>query len=383
MDQVTPQEEPRQPVRCPSCLQDLYFDDRQLFLPDPRTNELAPWDPSSEPNGMRRQDQMNRAFLKCPNDSDHPHFLPVPYLLFGRPLTIAFVGQSGTGKTHLLAAMMAEIGRGGLDSLGIRCRSVNTNQHHTFLSQAVNELEAGRVLPSTAPADFVEFTDALLVTVNGQTRPVAFFDIAGESLNAPGKITEFLLGVDALIFVVDALRALRLKQLNPAREAARIDQHKAGVADPTFTTVLDRLPREGGLCNVPTAIVLNKSDVLRFEPPIDHWLREDGPLKSAPDPAEVFRESQDVYAFLTYHQATSWLRPFIECRRCTLHFASATGTSPLLPASANGSLGPSTPPTAFAGGVRPRRVLGPLLSVFQMWGLLDAPGLSAPRLREV
>ncbi|WP_261719824.1 ATP-binding protein [Streptomyces sp. FZ201] len=382
MDQDIPQGQPQQPVHCPSCLQELHLDERQLFLSDPETNNMVPWDPGSEPNRMRRQDQLNRAFLKCPNDQPDRHFLPVPYLMFGKPMTIAFVGQSGTGKTHLLAAIMAEIGRGGLDSLGIRCRSVNTSQHHEFLARAVNQLEAGRVLPATRPTDFVEFTDALLITVNGQTRPVAFFDIAGESLHLPGKATEFLLGVDALVFVVDALRALRLKQLSLAREVAGVQPHTAGLADPTFSAVLDRLPRDGGLCDVPTVIVLNKCDVLRFEPPIDQWLREDGRPKSAPDPNEVYRESQDVFAFLTHYQATPWLRPFMECRRCTLHFVSATGMSPAVAPAVNGGSPASGSPTAFVGGIRPRRVLGPLLSVFQMWGLLDTP-VSAPRLREV
>lgn len=377
-----PDEQSRQPVRCPSCLEELYFDERRLYLTDPQTDKPQLWDPATEPNAVRRQDQMNRAFLKCPNESTQAHFLPVPYLVFGPPLTIAFVGQSGTGKTHLLAAMMAEIGRGGLDSLGIRCRSVNTSQHHAFLARAVNELEAGRVLPATSATDFVEFTDALLVTVNGRTRPVAFFDIAGESLQLPGKVTEFLLGVDALIFVVDALRALRLKQLIPARETAGVPQRQAGIADPTFSAVLDRLPRPRDLCEVPTAIVLNKCDVLRFEPPIDHWLREDGRIEGTPDPAQTYRESQDVYAFLTHHQATPWLRPFMECRRCTLHFVSATGMSPAAPPVANGHPVATGTPTAFAGGIRPRRVLGPLLSVFQMCGLLDSPG-PTPRLREV
>ncbi|MEV6194031.1 hypothetical protein AB0M19_16730 [Streptomyces sp. NPDC051920] len=381
MDQVTLGERTADSTRCPSCLQDLRFDGSQLFLPDPRTNELTAWDPASEPNDLRREDQLNRAFLKCPNGSAQPHFLPVPYLLHGKPFTVAFVGQSGTGKTHLLAAMMAEIGRGGLDSLGIRCRSVNSSQHHAFLARAVNELEAGRVLPATTPTEFVEFTDALLVTVNGRTRPVAFFDIAGESLHLPGNVTEFLLGVDALIFVVDALRALRLRQLTLAREAAGIRPQNLGIADPTFTTVLDRLPRREGLCDVPTAIVLNKCDVLRFEPPIDHWLREEARPVSAPDPTLVFEESQDVYAFLAHHQATPWLRPFTECRRCTLHFVSATGMSPAVPHSSGGGAG--SPATAFAGGIRPRRVLGPLLSIFQMWGLLEPTGQPASQLRGV
>ncbi|WP_432097865.1 ATP-binding protein [Streptomyces sp. WAC 04229] len=356
-------------VRCPSCLEELYFDDRRLFLPVLPSNKMEPWDPSTEPNAIRRADQLNRAFLKCPNERVTTHFLPVPYLLHDRPLTVAFVGQSGTGKTHLLAAMMAEIGRGGLDPLGIRCRSVNSSRHHAYLAGSVNELEAGRVLPQTAARDFVEFTDALLVTVDGRTRPVAFFDVAGESLKLDGPATEFLLGVDAVIFVVDALRALRLNHLVLAREIAGVSQIQPGVPDPTFSIVLDRLPRKSELCELPTAIVLNKCDVLRFEPPVDHWLRADVGPPHVPTAEEIYRESRDVYAFLSHHQATPWLKPFAECRRCTLHFVSATGMSPAVLPSAN-----RPGAGAFASAIRPRRVLGPLLSIFQMCGLLPSPG---------
>ncbi|MER5378643.1 hypothetical protein [Streptomyces sp. NPDC002553] len=370
MDDVLAGEQPR-PIRCPSCLEDLYFDARRLFLPEPPTHELRPWDPGEETNEIRRRDLLNQAFLKCPNERPGEHFLPVPYLSHGTPLSIAFVGQSGTGKTHLLAAMMAEIGRGGLDPYGIHCRSVNTVRHQTFLSQAVSQLEAGLVLPSTDPVSFVEFTDALLVTVRGRTRPVAFFDIAGESLTLSGQSTQFLLGVDALIFVVDTMRALRMPQLVPARESAGISHALAGVPDPTFSTVLDRLPRDGDFSDVPCAVVLNKCDVLRFEDPIDQWLRNGPPAGGKTvDPQEAYEESRDVYAFLAQHGASAWLRPAHDCRRCTLHFVSATGMSPT---AVPGRTDPHGPRKAFVGGVRPRRVLGPLLSLFTMCGLLDPP----------
>jgi hypothetical protein len=359
-------------VRCPHCLDELYFDMTQLYEFELPANVPRRWDPMSEPNEVRRQDRLNHAFLKCPNESPQEHFLPVPYISYGQPLTIAFVGQSGAGKSHLLAAMMAEIGRGGLEPFGIRTRSVNADQHRTFVAESVNRLEQGQVLPRTDPESFVEYRDALLMTVNGQTRPVAFFDVAGESLKFTGPATQFLWKVDALIFVVDPMRALRLRRLDLARETAGIAENQVGIPDPTFGTVLDRIERNGGLAEVPTALVVNKCDLLRFEPPVDRWLHESDSLARI-DPTQTYEESRDVYAFLRHQGASAWLRPFNECRRCTLHFVSATGTSATaLPGAPSPPNRQSASRMTFAGGARPRRVLGPLLSVFSMCGLLEA-----------
>lgn len=372
-------EQPDRSLRCPSCLDEIPLDWTQLYLPEPGTNTLVPWNPGSESNPLRQRDMISRAQVKCPNETPRAHFLPAPLFLYDRPLTIAFVGQAGTGKTHLLAAMMTEIGRNGLSDIGMRYRSINIDKHHEFVAETVENITAGWAVPATPTTDFPEFTDALLVTVGGRTRPVMFFDISGESLVDRGPLTEFLLGVDALIFVVDPLRALRLRQLAPVRVQQGIREDLVGVGDRTFSAVIGRQERgPDGLSDLPVAVVLNKCDLLRFEPPVDRWLRRE--VRALPDQDEVYRESRDVFAFLAAGGGDEWLAPVREFRRCTLHFASATGGSPT-PKERPLPDGNRRVQLNFVSGVRPRRVLGPLMSVFSMCGLLDPA--DPPRLKGV
>ncbi|MFE1905567.1 hypothetical protein ACFW96_18175 [Streptomyces gardneri] len=93
---------------------------------------------------------------------------------------------------------------------------------------------------------------------------------------------------------------------------------------------------------------------MRFEPTVDRWLGR--ALPGRYDPAEARGESRDAYAFLAHHASPAWLKPFDDCANCSLHFVAATG------GQARGD--------RFPHGVRPRRVLAPLLSLFAMCGLL-------------
>lgn len=341
---------------CPYCLDAVVFDPRRLHV---RTEgRRSSYEPASFPddsNPVRRDELVRRLFQLCTNSTGiEDHFIPVPYLVAGPPITVAMVGASAAGKTHLLTAMLGEVDHVGLDRYGLSRRAVNGDWHNRFVEDQVNPLRQGRVLAGTPAADgVVDFADALLLSRRGGgTRPVAFFDLAGEDLIRSGPATRFLAGVDAFLFVVDPLPALAMAQLDEERARAGVE---AAGGDLTFGTVLDRIRRsDGDLLEVPVAVVVNKSDLLRFEPPVDRWLRE--PLPAALDPGLVEQESRDVYAFLRHHGAEPWLRPFKDCRRCTLHFVSATGGS-----AQDGR---------FAGGARGRRVLAPLLSILAMTGML-------------
>src|SRR5262249_21210518 len=92
---------------------------------------------------------------------------------------------------------------------------------------------------------------------------------------------------------------------------------------------------------------------VRFQSPVDTWLYADADRF---DPAAVVDESRDAYAFLHRRGAQAGLRPYDKCRKCTLHFVSAPGG-----AATEGR---------FPRGVRPRRVLAPLISLFAMTGVL-------------
>jgi hypothetical protein len=345
-------------VICPYCLDPVGYDETELYTRNAR-QEHEPLDLSGEYNPIRRHDKLRGAFQRCPHEGGvGPHYLPVPYLTSGRPLTVAMVGSSATGKTHLLAAMLGEVERGGLEPYGLTCHPLNPDWHNRFLRERIQPLHEGQVLARTTTAKFAFFADGLLVSGHGMTRPVMFFDLAGEDLVEHGEVTRFLAGVGAFVFVVDPLRALRIPHLDGDREYVGVQERSLG--DEAFAALLGRVPRTGRYLGAPAAVVLNKSDLVRFEPPVDRWLRR--PLPAGLTHHELREESKDVYAFVRHHGSKAWLKPFAECARCTLHFVSATGGR--------------QQQNVFPHGVAPRRVLAPLLSILAMSGFLAGTDLS-------
>ncbi|MFB6836713.1 hypothetical protein [Streptomyces sp. NPDC056361] len=340
---------------CPHCLLPVAYDERLLVTIDAKGNRI-PLDLSGERRPGHVADALRKAYHLCPHtaDGDEEHELPVPYLTTGEPLSVALVGSSSVGKTHLLAAMLGEVELGGLEPYGLKCRPLNPEAHRAYLRERVQSLKEGRQLGRTGQQTFARFADGLLVSAGGATpRPVVFFDLAGEDLAQDGEVGRFLMGVDAFVFVLDPLRALRLPSLDPVREQSGLRRRDLG--DEAFTTVLNRIPRQrGGLVAAPAALAVNKSDLVRFEPSVDRWLGR--ALPGRHDPAALRDESRDAYAFLAHHAGAAWLKPFDDCADCTLHFVAATG------GQARGD--------RFPHGARPRRVLAPLLSLFAMCGLL-------------
>ncbi|MFG3490782.1 hypothetical protein [Streptomyces sp. NPDC047972] len=359
----TVQPPPSRSRMCPHCLLPVAFDERLLVTIDAKGNRV-PLDLGAERRPAHRADALRKAYHLCPHtmDGDEGHELPLPYLVNGEPLSIALVGSSSVGKTHLLAAMLGEVELGGLEPYGLKCLPLNPEAHRTYLRERVQSLQQGRQLGRTGQQSFARFADGLLVSAGGAVpRPVVFFDLAGEDLAQDSEVGRFLMGVDAFVFVLDPLRALRLPSLEPVREQSGLRLRDLG--DEAFATVLNRIPRQrGGLVAAPAALAVNKSDLVRFEPVVDRWLGR--ALPGRLDPAALRAESRDAYAFLARAASPAWLKPFDDCADCTLHFVAATG------GQARGD--------RFPHGARPRRVLAPLLSLFAQCGLLPGAEPAGP-----
>ena len=104
------------------------------------------------------------------------------------------VGDSATGKTHLLTQMIGEITDGGLEQYGITWQSVNPQDHREFMEEQVDVLRSGIMLEHTPQLETsATFEEALLLTgVDGRTRPLAFFDLSGEDLRRTDALAKVM-----------------------------------------------------------------------------------------------------------------------------------------------------------------------------------------------
>lgn len=333
-------------VLCPICLTRLDWGSLPLYRFDFDKGDFAPLEIPPDAGPEQRARLMATAQVRCPGTAPRRHHLPVAYGEYGPPLVYGLVGESSSGKTHLLTAMVAALDRGDLNRhYGLDVKPLDVGLHKDYLRDNVDRLIIESRLLSATRAGQVEFVDAFVIRQgDGPPHPVALFDVAGGDLTSVEDAKGFLDAADGLIFVVDP----GLLDKNPR--------------DHAFGVVLDLLQRTGKLEDVRAAVVLNKADLLRFDDPIALWLRRD---TETLDPVESLRESEDVYAYLYERGAHAWNRPYRECSRATLHVVSAVGSDAIRDEGGGDRF--------FDRGVNPRRVLRPLLSLLAMTGVLTAP----------
>jgi Double-GTPase 2 len=333
-------------VTCPVCLSKLDWGQLELWRFDRDQNRHVRLEIPVDA-GQELEARLKRgAVVRCRGDGRYTkteHYLPADYGSFGPPVILGFIGASRSGKTHLLAAMVGEIARGGLEEYGLHCHPVDPRAHTAFVAEQVRPLfSEAKVLKSTQEK-VVSFADAFVLTPvhGGLGRPIALFDVAGADLLRVDETQQFLDIADGLVFTVDP---------------TQLHAHRLG--DSTFNTALDLLRPTGRLpARISAAIVVNKADLLRFEDPIAQWLRSDS---KELDAAEIIRESADVFAYLDSRGARAWTRPYGECARATLHVVSSTGGAE----HREGGEG------SYPRGVTPCRVLRPLVALLAMTGVL-------------
>jgi hypothetical protein len=331
-------------VQCPFCLGDIPdWDKLDRWQWKPEAGEYAKIEIGVGLSEAQRQRLMGGAQVRCPHASASSHYLPVHYGRSGLPVHLGFVGVTKSGKSHLLSAIVHAIEERELEPYGIKFSPLDHALHQRFVNEWVTPLfDHDKVLPDTSEA-LETFVDAFLVSHNGgPQRPVVLFDVAGGVLSGlyerdRDKAPPFLSIASGLFFII-------------------APEHVEGrrSSDAAFSNVLDRLQEYGRMDQTNAVVVLNKADMLRFEPRIARWLRaETDPL----DPVELLRESADVYGYLK-RRRPALNRPYQDCARATMHIASPTGGS---------DDGAGTYPR----GVTPRRVINPLVAMLAMTGLLS------------
>jgi hypothetical protein len=339
-------------VRCPTCADKFpWVEERTVSVYNEArtTYDSVPID-NIEP--VKRANLLRMGYRRCPNPSgDMPeHYLPATWGDYTDPLAIGLVGLTRSGKTHLLTAIIREAHRGGLLPYGVQTRPLDFVRHKLFKQTFIAPFERGTELPGTGSEVF-DAADILLLRSGEQARPLMFFDVSGEDLasyDVKSRAGRFVLSVNAAIFV----------------HAAEDAGAGAGSGEnPTFDLSIERILSRPKDSDIPVSIALTKADRLRYVPPADRWLRQDDPSFAWRD---VRAESRDVYAYLHRSGATASLAPFESFSRCSLHFVSASGGDAV-------KLDVDQPAGVFPRGVRPLRVLDPLVALLVMTGFLRLP----------
>ncbi|WP_149263946.1 hypothetical protein [Actinomadura sp. K4S16] len=351
-----PPDGPDRTMVCPYCLSEFDWNTAPLVDRTVDGDEIALTREPGE-GDVRWRTRTMHAWRVC-EATGKDHFVPAS--LGGMTvLIVGMVGTSGSGKSHLLAAMTEELDQAALkishrlDVLPLDPRL----QRELFARNRFDLLRDRKPLPVTRRALSPEFTCAYRITSGhtGEQYALLVFDVPGEifSQGHTRDDTPFMSIADGLIFVADG---------------TELDvRHGRHTGDPGFTAVLSHIDhvRAGqGLefLPLPAALVIAKSDTLRAFKEVDRWLdrRDDLELGT------VEQESEDAYALLRSRGAGSWLVPVQKCEDATLHFASATGVGVDLESG-------EYPEQSF----RRQRVLRPLLSLLAMKGVLPRGVLDA------
>jgi hypothetical protein len=350
-------------VRCPICAHEfLWPDDQMVWIYDEQNSTYEPVNVSGE-SPSRRADLERQGYRQCPTSSSETaeHYIPATYARYRDPLIIGLIGAPDSGKTHLLTAMIRQAHGGGLRAHGVTAAALDLPKHRKFRRDYIEPFQEGKALAGT-DAGIVDAADILLLRGPGGERPVTFFDVAGEDLedtSARNRATRFVVGANAVIFVY------------AAEDPSEAGKNRTTGENQSFDLAVERLrARPDGIDRLPATIAVTKSDRLRYVPPADRWLRRGD--NDEVNAARSRAEGRDVYAYLHQIGAGPSLRPFDAFPRCTLHFVSASGYD-ALPVPDDGKPAKDKPKKYFPHGVRPTRVLEPLVAILAMTGMITGP----------
>jgi hypothetical protein len=283
---------------------------------------------------------------------------PLPEEEIAETRNIAIVGDTSSGKTHYIAVLIDQLLRGNLTQGGYMSSpfvSLNgetdkkyRNDYYVPVLQEKNARQRG-----TLPGEFdlagapipLEPLVYRLTLRNHQTGiaksiNLLFYDISGEDVADSARVVQFgehILRADGIIYLADPVAMERIRQRLPGH----LQPDPASITGRTAHEVLSRLMRRlenyqrisaGASIDVPTAIVISKSDLLRYAVPLSEQRNfiifqpriYDGRVY----PQEFARIHQEVDTCLRFYGEQALLQDSGQFSRKNFFAISATGGPP-------------------------------------------------------
>ena len=374
---------------CPNCIEPIYPGDCDIVSIniDPITNTHKILVKAPEGRFKRQYARMNpqpivgklvleSAHRKCPRCG---YLLPTNIEQV-KNINIAVVGDTFSGKSSYIAAIIRQIRQGDLQRADrfARFDCLTQKVESDYIRDVITPLFEGKqTVLATQPAVDTDRPPLIyeLILTPGPDHPprrinLILYDASGEDLAVQERMVQFsryVLSASAIVFLADPVSMPQIFDLLPP-----FLQQKARVATGrTSSSVLNsiiRLVEEyrngragGNLASTPIAITLTKSDLLKQLTTLQHqyyFLKKPPAYNGSIDLNDLNIVDGEVRQLLETYGEQTLLQATKNFSKVRFFATSATGYSP----DSNGNY-PS---------VEPRRCLDPILWILYEMGVLQA-----------
>jgi GTPase SAR1 family protein len=275
-----------------------------------------------------------------------------------RTLNIAIVGDTSSGKTHFIAVLIDQLKRGLLMQAGndgMRLISLSPETDRKYMSEYYTPIlqnrdaRMGGTARGTFSASGTPVTSDPLIyqlmlhdnrTNITQTVNLLLYDIAGEEIADSTLIVQFgehILRADAIIYLADPMTIEKVREQLPSHLQPGSQEVSARSAHEVLANVMYRFEQyqriaPGTNIEVPTAIMLSKSDLLKYTLPVsqhrNYLIFQPETYDGKAHPQELARLHQEVESCLRFYGEQALLQ--VSSRFTQFHFfaVSATGAPP-------------------------------------------------------
>lgn len=275
-----------------------------------------------------------------------------------RVLNISIVGDTSSGKTHFIAVLIDQLKRGLLMQTGTggtRLMALSPETERKYREEYFIPIlqERNARLPGTArgtfdaqgrpiPHDPLAYQLTLQDRQTNQTRSVnlLLYDLPGEEIADSTLIVQFgehILRSDAIIYLADPVTISQVRERLPAHLQPSASAISTRSAHEVLANIMYRFEQyqkiqPGATIDVPIAIMLSKSDLLKYTIPVmqhrNYLIFQPKVYDGKAHPQEIARIHQEVESCLRAYGEHALLQ--ISSRFTNLNFfaVSATGGPP-------------------------------------------------------